>query len=261
MRLLRMDSSARGNSVTRKLTGKFTDIWKQEHPDGLVVERDLSTVVWPPITDEWSATYSDPAKLTPEQRAYLSVSDALIAEMAADVIVIGAPMYNFTISWPLKAWIDQVVRIGKTVAYSATGPKGLLEGKQVVVVTARGGSYVMDPAAPRFDLQETYLRRILGFIGLTDVEFIHAENQLRPEQGAASLAAAMTRVEESAAELSAATRALIRRSQTAKHSLNQKETKTWHSYRRSIRRRRKERPQIFSRTWNSASVACRTCSS
>jgi FMN-dependent NADH-azoreductase len=130
VRLLRIDSSARTSSVSRWLTSTFADAWRGAHPDGDVVERDLSATVLPPITDDWSATYGDPSTLTQAQRAYLTTSDELIAELiAADVIVIGAPMYNLTISSELKAWIDQVVRFGKTVASDANGSKGLLSGR------------------------------------------------------------------------------------------------------------------------------------
>jgi FMN-dependent NADH-azoreductase len=105
---------------------------------------------------------------------YLSRSDQLIEELkAADTVVIGAPMYNYSISSQLKAWIDQIVRRGKTVSYGPEGPHGLLQGKKVVVVTSRGGS----PKAA-FDFQEPYLRAILGLIGLADVTFIHAEKQM-----------------------------------------------------------------------------------
>jgi FMN-dependent NADH-azoreductase len=205
MKLLRIDSSARGTSVTRKLTAAFTDAWKTQHQGGSVIERDTCSSSLPAITDEWSATYSDPATLTVAQREYLSVSDSLIAELsAADTIIIGAPMYNLTVSAPLKAWIDQVVRVGKTFAYGPTGPKGLLDGKKTVVVTARGGSYTLDFAAPNFDLEEAYLRRILGFIGLTDVSFIHADYQMGSEKGDASLASAIGLVEMAAAEPHAA---------------------------------------------------------
>ena len=86
-------------------------------------------------------------------------------------------MYNFTISWELKSWIDQVVRLGKTVTYEGAGPRGPLGGKKVVVITSRGGAY--SSGTPQFesDFQEPYLRKVLGFIGLTDVSFIHVENQ------------------------------------------------------------------------------------
>ncbi len=104
-------------------------------------------------------------------------------------------MYNFTISWELKAWIDQVVRIGKTVVYTPTGSKGLLQGKQAVVIISWGGEYVADFAAPNFDFQETYLRRVLGFIGLNDLTFIRAENQRRGEKAERGRAAAIDQIE------------------------------------------------------------------
>ena len=114
MKLLRIDSSARTASVTRQLTARAAEEWKENNPDGDVIHRDLSAIEIPPITDDWSATLLEPSKLRPGQRSYLSTSDQLIDELrAADTIVIGAPMYNFSISSPLKAWIDQIVRIGK----------------------------------------------------------------------------------------------------------------------------------------------------
>src|SRR5258708_2037724 len=133
MKLLRIDSSARRNSVSRQLTQKFVDTWKKEHPGGQVIERDLTTTSLPLITDEWTlAAYSDPASLTPAQRETLSVSDTLVDELlAADAIVIGAPMYNLTVSAPLKAWIDQIVRVGRTVLYGASGAQGVLKGKKM----------------------------------------------------------------------------------------------------------------------------------
>jgi FMN-dependent NADH-azoreductase len=116
--------------------------------------------------------------LSPAQRETLAVSDKLIEELfAADTIVIGAPMYNLTVSAPLKAWIDQIVRIGRTVLYSAAGPEGILKGKQVVIVTSRGGAFRPGTPTAQYDHQEPYLRHIFGFIGLTDLTFIHAENQ------------------------------------------------------------------------------------
>ena len=104
MTLLRIDSSARRNSVSRQLTQRFVESWKKEHPGGRVIERDLATTPLPLITDEWTlAAYSDPAGLTPAQQETLSVSDTLVEELlAADTIVIGAPMYNLTVSAPLK---------------------------------------------------------------------------------------------------------------------------------------------------------------
>ena len=94
MKLLQIDSSARSSSITRKLTAKFVEEWKKNHPAGEVIQRDLSTTLLPHITDDWSGTHLDPSQLTPAQRSYLSTSDQLIEELqAADTIVIGAPMY------------------------------------------------------------------------------------------------------------------------------------------------------------------------
>jgi FMN-dependent NADH-azoreductase len=191
MKLLQVDSSARAGSVTRRLTAKFADEWKANHPTGEVMRRDLSTTALPLITDDWSATQIDPSKLSPSQRSYLSTSDALIEEvLAADIIVIGAPMYNFAIPSVLKAWIDQIVRIGKTVVYGPNGRLGLLGNRKVVVITARGGAYEKGTPRENFDFQEPYLRHIFDFVGITDVTFIHAENQLSGGAGPSLAAAA-----------------------------------------------------------------------
>jgi len=178
MRLLQIDSSARSSSVTRQLTAKFVEEWKKNHPAGEVIQRDLATPMLPHITDDWGGTHLEPSQLTPAQRNYLSTSDQLIEELqAAGAIVIGASMYNFAIPSSLKAWIDQIVRMGKTFGYGPSGARGLLSKKKVIVVTARGGAYEKRTPGEKFDFQEPYLRHILGFIGLTDVTFIHAENQ------------------------------------------------------------------------------------
>jgi len=195
MKLLQIDSSARRtSSVTRQLTAKFAEEWRTNHPDSEVIQRDLSATALPLITDDWGATYLEDSQLTLAQRSYLSTSDQLIQELAAaDTVVIGAPMYNFTIPSSLKAWIDQVVRLGKTVGYGPNGPQGLLGRKKVVVITSRGSAYEKGTAREAFDFQEPYLRHILGFIGLTDVTFIHAENQAG-EEAAVFFAAAAERI-------------------------------------------------------------------
>jgi FMN-dependent NADH-azoreductase len=198
MKLLRIDSSARRNSVSRQLTEKFVETWKQRNPEGEVIIRDLATTRLPLITDEWSlAAHSNLASLTPAQQETLSVSDELVEELlAADVIVVGAPMYNLTISAPLKAWIDQIVRIGRTFVYGADGSEGVLRGKKVVVLTSRGGSFSAGTHTAQYDHQEPYLRHILGFIGLTDVTFIHAENQKPGELAELSRAAALQQIQQ-----------------------------------------------------------------
>src|SRR5580692_13016072 len=200
MKLLRIDSSARRNSVSRQLTQRFVESWKKENSTGDVVERDLATTPLPLITDEWTlALHSDPAKRTPAQQEALAVSDLLVEELlAADTIVIGAPMHNFTVSALLKAWIDQVVRFGRTVAWGAKGPEGLLKGKRVVVVTSRGGSFRPGTPTAAYDHQEPYLRHILAFIGLTDVIFIHAENQKPGDLAEPSRVAALAQIQQAA---------------------------------------------------------------
>jgi FMN-dependent NADH-azoreductase len=184
MKLLRIDSSARSSSVTRQLTAKFVEEWKKNYPAGEVMQRDLATTMLPQITDDWGGTPLESSQLTPAPRKYLSTSDDLIEDLqAADTIVIGAPMYNFAIPSSLKARIDQIVRMGKTIGDGPSGARGLLASKTVIVGTARGGAYEKGTPAEKVDFQEPYLRHIFGFIGLTDVTFIHAENQAREEAG------------------------------------------------------------------------------
>jgi FMN-dependent NADH-azoreductase len=206
MRLLRIDSSARRNSVSRQLTSQFVETWKKENPKGEVIERDLATTHLPLITDEWTlAAHSDPAGLSTSQKHVLAPSNTLVEELlAADTIVIGAPMHNFAISALLKGWIDQVVRVGRTVVFNPNGPQGLLRGKKAVVITSRGGSYrAGTPTAP-YDYQEPYLRHILAFVGLTDVTFIHAENQKPGGLGESSRTAAIAQIKQAAAGEAAA---------------------------------------------------------
>jgi len=199
MKLLRIDSSARKQSVSRRLTTEFVDAWKKENPDGIVIERDLTATPLPLVSDEWSAgAHTDPAQRTEAQKRALALSDELIAEVKdANVIVIGVPMYNFAIPANLKAWIDQIVRVGVTFAFGATGPQGLVVGKKVFVLTSRGGAYQPGSFTEKFDFQMPYLKHILGFIGITDVTFIHAENQSK-ETAPASLAAATEQIHQAA---------------------------------------------------------------
>ena len=204
MKLLRIDSSARRNSVSRQLTAHFAEAWQQEHPEGTVIERDLAAMPLPHITDEWAqAIHTNVERLTAEQKAVLQQSDTLVDELVqADTIVIGAPMYNVAIAAPLKAWIDQVVRVGKTVLFGASGPQGILKNKKVFVVTSRGGAYRPGTPTERFDYQEPYLRHILAFIGLTDITFIHAENQKPGAQAETARSAAIAQLSELASETS-----------------------------------------------------------
>ena len=175
--LLHINSSVRTQgSISRLLTSEFVTKWKSAHPEDVIIERDLATHPAPHLTEQvMGAVFTPTPQRSPTQAQDAQVADGLIAElMAADVIVLGAPMYNFSVSSSLKAWIDHVARAGVTFRYSDTGPVGLLTGKKVYVFTARGGVYSRGPGAA-MDFHETYLRAVLGFIGLTDIRFIHTE--------------------------------------------------------------------------------------
>lgn len=187
MKLLQIDSSARELSVSRALTGAFVTAWREAHPGAQVRRRDLRDLPAATVTDEWvAARDTDPGRRSATHREALALSDALIDELqAADVIVLGSPMYNFNISAPLKAWVDLIVRQGRTVDFTVRPPKGLLQGKKVVLITARGGMYGTGSPTAAFDFQEPYLRHILGIIGLTDITFIHADRQLYGAEAAA----------------------------------------------------------------------------
>ncbi len=173
--LLRLDSSPRGErSHSRQLTGLYTQTWQQAHPDGKVVQRDLGRQPVPLVTEDWiAAAFSNPADHTAEQQAAIAVSNELVDELlAADELLIGAPMYNFTVPASLKAWIDQIVRVGRTFEYPSY--KGLVSGKTATIITARGGAgYGPGEAMAHLDAEVPYLKSILGFIGITEVAVVY----------------------------------------------------------------------------------------
>ena len=166
MKLLHIDSSALGNhSVSRGLTAAIVAELIREQPGTEVTYRDLAAQPlphWSPVADA-----ADPAAILG--------NDVMEEFLAADVIVIGAPMYNFSIPSALKAWIDRVAVAGKTFRYTANGPEGLAAGKRVIVASSRGGFYCQGTAGQPMDFQEPYLRAVLGFLGITDIEFVRAE--------------------------------------------------------------------------------------
>ena len=145
-----------------------------------IVERDVSGGAVPHLTSDFlAALATPPVHRTARQHTVAKAGDGLLDEVeAADVIVIAAPMYNFTIPSGLHAWLDHITRAGRSFRYTAEGePEGLLKNKKVYVVTARGGIYTGDSPARGMDFQEPYLRAMLAFNGLTDVTFIHVEGQ------------------------------------------------------------------------------------
>lgn len=174
--VLHIDASARTeNSISRDLSARIVERFKPAN----IMRRDLATPL-PLITGEWVGAKFTPADDRDDvQRDTLALSDQLVAEIkAADVIVIGAPIYNFSVPAVLKAWIDLIARAGVTFEYSANGPKGLMTGKRVVVAVASGGTKV----GSNMDFATGYLRHIMGFIGITDVEFIAADQMaVEPE--------------------------------------------------------------------------------
>lgn len=175
--LLVVNSSPRSNSISRRLTRRVSEDWLAKNSNGRIIERDLAIGSLPFLTEEWIVAGATPAdKRTAAQNETLALSDALIEELlAADLIVLGVPMHNFSIPASLKAWIDLITRAGKTFSYGDTGPKGLLPStKKVMAVVTRGGAYGEGSPA---DFQIPYLRLMLGFIGLTDVTIIEADKQ------------------------------------------------------------------------------------
>ena len=187
-KLLHLNSSVRNTgSISRQLTAEFLTKWMLANPNDTIVERDLSANPVPHLTEQMMGAFFTPeAQRSPDQAETVKLSDALINElMDADVIVIGAPMYNFSISSTLKAWIDHVARAGRTFKYTENGPVGLVQGKKVVIFTSRGGVY-SHGAGKAMDFHETYLRAVLGFIGLSDIDFIHTEGMAMGEEAVAS---------------------------------------------------------------------------
>ena len=173
--LLVLNSSLSGDaSVSNLLVEQVVAQILAVAPRTNVIRRDLASGDVPHLTPQTVAGVRAEAVTAAEAEAR-ALSDQLIAELfAADTIVIGAPMYNFSIPSTLKAWFDHVLRAGATFSYSEAGPQGLLTGKRVIVVEARGGLYSEGPAQTA-DFQEGYLRHLLAFIGLTDVTFVRAE--------------------------------------------------------------------------------------
>lgn len=182
MNILQIDSSALGdNSATRELTRALVARWTHDRPHATLVGRDLDAAPLPHFTHHTVA--GEQAALGAEVMAEF---------LAADVVILGAPMYNFGIPSTLKAWIDRIAVAGKTFRYTAAGPEGLVKGKKVIVASARGSAFGDGHAA---DFQEPYLRQVFGFLGVTDIEFVRAEGVgLSPEHRAKAMEAALEKI-------------------------------------------------------------------
>jgi FMN-dependent NADH-azoreductase len=196
-----LTTSALGEaSVSNKLVDKAVEELRRQYPGIAVVTRDLGSDPVPHLTlDSATALRSEPAN--DAQASARALSDTLIEELkSADVVVIGAPMYNFGITSTLKAWFDHVLRAGVTFRYTQDGPEGLLPGKRAIVVVTRGGLYSEGPAAA-MDSQEPHLRTMLGFIGITDVTFVRAEKlAFGPEARDQAISAAHAQLSDTIAE-------------------------------------------------------------
>lgn len=193
MKLLHIDSSILGdNSISRSISAAIVAQLKAENPGLDVTYRDLAASPIPHLSGAYLAGQSADVKHDQALQEDLDLGGAALAEfLAADVVAIGAPMYNFTVPSQLKSWVDRVLVAGKTFRYTATGAEGLVHGKRVIVAVSRGGMYEGTPMAA-FDHQETWLKGVFGFMGLSDVEVIRAEGiAYGPEQREASLKAAL----------------------------------------------------------------------
>lgn len=194
-KLLHIDSSILGgNSVSRQLTAQIVASWRAAHPATEVSYLDLAVDTPSHLSAESLGFRMAPgaAELSDVQKRENAISEALVSQfLAADVVVIGAPLYNFSIPTQLKAWIDRVAQVGRTFKYTEKGPMGLAGGKTVIVASTRGGVYSTSDAGNAMEHQESFLKTVFGFVGVTDVRFVRAEGLAMGEAAkAAALAAA-----------------------------------------------------------------------
>jgi FMN-dependent NADH-azoreductase len=177
--LLHLDASPRAaRSYSRKLGRDFLAAWRAAHPAGQVVVRDIGREPPPFVTEAWiEGAFSPPDQQTAGAREAIAVSNRYVDELlAADQLVITTPVYNLSLPAALKAWIDQVVRAGRTFTKSASGFEGLAKGKRALVIVASGSDF--RPASPggAYNFLEPYLRAVLGFMGIADVQFVYAHS-------------------------------------------------------------------------------------
>jgi FMN-dependent NADH-azoreductase len=185
MKLLHLDSSILGgNSASRKLSAAIVDQFTKATPGLDIISRDLALQPLSHLSGEHLAAAQGAVPESPAIQKDVAASQAALEEfLAADIVVIGAPMYNFGIPSQLKAWIDRIAVAGKTFRYTANGPEGLAGNKRVIVAVSRGGLYSAGMPAAAFEHVESYLRGVFGFLGVTDLEIVVAEGlQIGPEQ-------------------------------------------------------------------------------
>jgi FMN-dependent NADH-azoreductase len=178
MKLLHIDSSIlSANSTSRLLTAEIVAAWKAAHPDTTVEYLDLAANAPSHFgADALGIKTGVQAQPTEAQQRENELSEQLVSQfLASDVIVVGAPLYNFSVPTQLKAWIDRLAQIGRTFKYTDKGPVGLAGGKTVIVASSRGGIYSTTEGGQAAEHQESYLKVIFGFFGITDVRFVRAE--------------------------------------------------------------------------------------
>ncbi|NTJ64192.1 FMN-dependent NADH-azoreductase [Agrobacterium rhizogenes] len=196
--ILLLTSSPRPDSLSTKIATELAEKIKSNNPGKTLVKRDLAADNLPHIDGPFTAAIRTPADArTPEQQELVKVSDALVDELlAADTVVIGTGLINFNIYSSLKTWIDNIARAGRTFTYTETGPKGLATGKKAYIVLASGGVYSEGPAAP-LNHAVPYLKSVLAFIGITDVETVYVEGvAFGPEAAEKAIGAAQARASE-----------------------------------------------------------------
>ncbi len=193
MQLLHIDSAITGEqSVSRQLTAQTVAAWQAAHPGTTVQYLDLAEQAPSHLSAQSMGFRTGQAASTEVERTENALSEALVSQfLAADVIVIGAPKYNFSIPTQLKAWIDRIAQAGRTFKYTDKGPVGLAGGKTVIVASTRGGVYSTTEAGQAMEHQESYLKVVFGFFGITDLRFVRAEGlAMGPDAKAAALASA-----------------------------------------------------------------------
>jgi len=197
MQLLHVDSAITGaQSVSRQLTANTVAAWVAAHPGTTVQYLDLAENAPSHLSAQSMGFRTGQAAATEAERAENALSEALVSQfLAADVIVIGAPLYNFSVPSQLKAWIDRLSQAGRTFKYTEKGPQGLAGGKTVIVASTRGGVYSTSEGGQAMEHQESYLKVVFGFFGITDVRFVRAEGvAMGPDAKAAALASAQAHI-------------------------------------------------------------------
>lgn len=179
--LLHLDASPRGaRSHSRQLGQEFLSNWRAAHSEGQVIVRDIGHEPPPFVSEAWVEGAFAPADShSPAAKEAIAVSNRYVDELlAADQVVITTPIYNLSLPAALKAWIDQIVRVGRTFGFAAAGGfEGLAKGKRVVIIVASGSDFRPNTPGGAYNFLEPYLRAVLGFIGITDVQFIYAHSQ------------------------------------------------------------------------------------